>query len=309
MTEAQIPPRKNKTGFVLVLLAILLLANGFQFWLSRQDKEEIHEKEILIKEKTEDLSKASSALDSMRMELELKIAEVNKLGGDTASIGLLKRQIERDLKNARRQNFKSKEMIEDLKNRIEDYELQLAAKDEEIEKLKTENQTLYADNTKLKTKIVQTEDSISRLTETKSKLTEQVAIASKLRAEEIKISIIDTKGREKEDDDYRAKKIAKLKISFKIADNKVARIENKEVFLRIMDPEGGYLFDVGSGGGTFTLEGRESPYTSKLSFLFDNKQPLLNFVWEKGSPYKTGTYTIELFSEGIKLGQSNFIVK
>jgi hypothetical protein len=76
-----------------------------------------------------------------------------------------------------------------------------------------------------------------------------------------------------------------------------------------MDPEGGYLFDAGSGGGTFTLEGRDSPYTSKLSFLFDNKQPLLSFIWEKGSPYKTGTYTIELFSEGIKLGQSNFIVK
>jgi len=309
MTEAQIPPRKNKTALVLVLLAILLVANGFQYWLSRQDKVEILEKEILIKEKTEDLSKASTALDSMRMELELKIAEINKLGGDTASIGLLKRQIERDLKNTRRQNFKSKEMIEDLKNRIEDYELQLAAKDEEIGKLKAENQTLYADNTKLKTKIVQTEDSISRLSETKAKLSEQVEIASKLRAEEIKISIIDIKGREKEDDDYRAKKISKLKVNFKIADNKVARIENKEVFLRIMDPEGGYLYDAGSGGGTFTLEGRDSPYTSKLSFLFDNRQPQLSFVWEKGSPYKTGTYTIELFSEGIKLGQANFVVK
>ena len=309
MTEAQIPPRKNKTALVLVLLAILLVANGFQYWLSRQDKVEILEKEILIKEKTEDLSKASTALDSMRMELELKIAEINKLGGDTASIGLLKRQIERDLKNTRRRNFKSKEMIEDLKNRIEDYELQLAAKDEEIGKLKAENQTLYADNTKLKTKIVQTEDSISRLSETKAKLSEQVEIASKLRAEEIKISIIDIKGREKEDDDYRAKKISKLKVNFKIADNKVARIENKEVFLRIMDPEGGYLYDAGSGGGTFTLEGRDSPYTSKLSFLFDNRQPQLSFVWEKGSPYKTGTYTIELFSEGIKLGQANFVVK
>jgi len=309
MSETQIPPRKNKTLIVLVLVLCLLVANGFQFWLSRQDKEEIKEQEVVIKEKIEDLNQASSALDSMRKELEVKIAEINKLGGDTASIGLLKRQIERDLKNARRQNFKSKEMIEDLKNRIEDYELQLAAKDEEIEKLKTENRTLYADNTKLKTKIVQTEDSILRLSETKAKLSEQVAIAAKLRAEEIKISIIDSKGREKEDDDYRARKISKLKVSFRIADNKVARIENKEVFMRITDPEGGYLNDIGTGGGTFTQDGIESPYTSKLSFLFDNKLPLLSFVWEKGSPYKTGTYTVELFSEGSKLGQTNFVVK
>jgi hypothetical protein len=309
MNESQIPPRKNRTLFVIILVAILLVANGFQYWLSLQEKEIILEKDIVIKEKIEDLSKASGALDSMRKELNFKIEEIKRLGGDTASIGLLKRQIERDLKNARRQNFKSREMIEDLKGRIEDYELQLAAKDQEIEKLKQENQSLFADNRQLKNKIVQTQDSISKLSETKARLSEQVELASRLRAEEIRISIIDSKGREKEDEDYRAKKISKLKVAFRIADNKVARIENKEVFMRITDPEGGYLYDIGSGGGIFVLEGRESPYTSKLSFLFDNKQPLLSFIWEKGSPYKTGTYTVEIFSEGAKLGQANFIVR
>ena len=307
--EEQIPPRKDRTLLVVVLIGILLTANGLQYWLSHQDKEIIQQKDVQLVEKGVYLEKASHALDSMRQELDLKIAEIQKLGGDTASIGLLKRQIERDLRNSKRQNFKSKEMIEDLKGRIEDYELQLAAKDEEIGKLKNENATLYADNTKLKTKIVQTEDSIGRLSESKAKLTEQVVLASKLRAEEIRISVIDTKGREKEEEDYRAKRISKLKVNFRIADNKVARIENKEVYLRITDPEGGYLYDIGTGGGTFTLDGRESPYTSKLSFLFDNKQPLLSFLWEKGTPYKTGTYTIELFSEGNKLGQANFIVK
>jgi hypothetical protein len=309
MTESQIPPRKNRTFFVIVLIIILLSANGFQYYLSQQDKEEIIEKDIVIKEKVADLSKASGALDSMRNELNIKIEEIKRLGGDTASIGLLKRQIERDLKNARRQNFKSKEMIEDLQGRIEDYELQLADKDEEIQKLKEENKSLFAETKQLKNKIVAKEDSISKLSESKAMLSEQVQIASRLRAEEIRISIIDSKGREKQDDDYRAKKISKLKVQFRIADNKVARIENKEVFMRITDPEGGYLYDIGSGGGTFIIEGRDSPYTSKLSFLFDNKQPNLSFLWDKGSPYKTGTYTIELFSEGNKLGQANFVVR
>lgn len=309
MNESQLPPRKNKSFLFVVLILLLVTANGIQFWLSRQDKEVIAEKEIVIKEKTEDLSKASTALDSMRRELNVKIAEIQRLGGDTASIGLLKRQIERDLKNARRQNFKSREMIEDLKGRIEDYELQLAAKDAEIIRLKKENQELYADNKQLKTKIVASEDSISKLSQTKAQLSAQIVQASKLRAEDIRISIIDTKGREKEEDDYRAKKIAKLKVSFKVADNKVANIENKEVFMRITDPEGAYLFDAASGGGIFQLDGRESPFTSKLSFLFDNKQPQLSFLWEKGSPWKTGTYTIELFSEGNKMGTANFVVR
>lgn len=309
MSDTQIPPRKSKTLYIIVLIAILVLANAVQLWISRQDKQEIEEKEEVIKTKSEDLSKLSISLDSVRKELEIKVAEIKRLGGDTASIGLLKRQVERDLKNARRQNFKSRELIADLKARLEDYELQLEAKDKEIDRLKAENQALFADNKKLKTQIVKTEDSISRLSETKAKLSEQVAMASKLRAEEIKVLIIDNKGREKEDDDYRAKKISKLKVVFKIADNKVAKIENKEVFLRITDPEGAYLYDIGSGGGIFQIEGRESPYTSKLSFLFDNKQPNLYFVWDKGSAYKTGTYTIELFSEGVKIGQTNFVVR
>ena len=309
MNEHEIPPRKDRTVLIVVLIAILLAANGFQFWISHQDKEEIQQQETEIKEKDVYLAKATLALDSMRWELDEKIAQITKLGGDTASIGLLKRQIERDLQKSRKQNFQSKAMIEDLKGRIEDYELQLAAKDEEIVKLKKENETLYADNKNLKSKIVQREDSISRLSETKAKLTEQVTLASRLRAEDIQILVIDSKGREKQEDEYKARKISKLKVNFRIADNKVAQIENKEVFMRITDPEGAYLYDPGSGGGSFMQDGRESPFTSKLSFLFDNKQPQLSFIWEKGSPYKTGTYTVELFSEGAKLGQSNFVVR
>jgi len=309
MNETKLPQRKNRTMIVLGLVLILLIANGFQFWLSRQDHELIQNKDLALIEKAGELNRASLALDSMRKELNVKIEEINRLGGDTASIGMLKRQIERDLKNSRRQNFKSKEMIEDLKGRIEDYELQLVAKDLEIDNLKKENQSLFDDNKKLRNKIVQSDDSISKLSQTKARLSEQVEIASKLRAEEIRISVIDSKGREKEEEDYRAKKISKLKVTFKIADNKVAKIENKEVYMRITDPEGGYLYDIGSGGGTFLMEGRESPYTSKLNFLFDNKQPVLNFTWEKGTPYKTGTYTVELFSDANKIGQTNFVVR
>lgn len=309
MTEQEIPPRKDRTTLVIFLILLLIFANGVQFWISRQDKEEILQKEEVIKEKSNELVLASLALDSMRKELDEKMVQIQKLGGDTASIGILKRQIERDLKNSRRQNFKSKIMIEDLKGRIEDYQLQLVAKDEEIIKLKKENENLFADNKKLKSKIVQSEDSISRLSVTKAKLAQQVILASQLRAEDIQIIAIDAKGRETFETEYRLRKLSKLKVKFKIADNKVAQIENKEVFMRITDPEGGYLYEIGTGGGIFTIDGRDSPFTSKLSFLFDNKQPELSFIWEKGSPYKTGTYFVELFSEGNKIGQANFSVK
>mgnify|MGYP006866638766 FL=1 len=69
------------------------------------------------------------------------------------------------------------------------------------------------------------------------------------------------------------------------------------------------MADPSTGGGSFQIEGRESPYTSRLSFLFDNVDAPPPFVWEKGSAFSTGTYTVELFTDGYRLGQANFKVK
>jgi len=309
MTENQLPSRKSNSLFFIVIILFLAGIIVYQFYLREKDKEILDIQEITINEKSEDLSKVSTTLDSMRTELEEKIQEIKKLGGDTASIANLKREIERDLKNSKAKNKRSLALISNLRDKIEIYELQLSAKDQEIEKLKNDTKNLSNENKGLKNQVVEKEDAISKLAEEKTKLSQQVAIASKLRAETVRISIIDSKGKEREEEDYKARKIGKLKISFTIADNPVAQIGSKEVFLRITGPEGETLGDLSNGGGTFSYEGRESPYSSRLSFLFDNKQAPPSFIWEKGSNFTTGTYTVELFSEGYRLGQANFKVR
>ncbi len=309
MTENQLPSRKSNSIFFIVIILFLAGIIVYQFYLREKDKEILDIQEITINEKSEDLSKVSTTLDSMRTELDEKIREIKKLGGDTASIANLKREIERDLKNSKAKNKRSLALISNLRDKIEIYELQLSAKDQEIEKLKNDTKNLSNENKGLKNQVVEKEDAISKLAEEKTKLSQQVAIAGKLRAETVRISIIDSKGKEREEEDYKARKIGKLKISFTIADNPVAQIGSKEVFLRITGPEGETLGDPANGGGTFSYEGRESPYTSRLSFLFDNKQAPPSFIWEKGSPFTTGTHTIELFSEGYRLGQANFKVR
>jgi DNA repair exonuclease SbcCD ATPase subunit len=302
-------PSSNRNGLLIGLIVVLLLINALQFYLSLETKKELESKQITIEQKVDELKKAGLELDSMKRELQFKIREVEKLGGDTASLAKLLRSVENDLKNYKSINVKNRKQIAELRSRIEAYELQLVARDQEIEKLKQERDQLFADNKKLKSRIIQKEDSISKLAQTSQKLAEQVNIASFLRAEDIRVSIIDAKGREREDDEYRAKRINKLKVTFKIADNKVARVETKEVYMRITDPEGQILYDIATGGGTFELGNKESPYTSKLSFLFDNKQPVLSFIWEKGSLFKSGTHDVELFCEGQKIGSTRFTVK
>jgi cell division protein ZapB len=310
MSEHQLPPRKGNTIFFIGIILLLAGIIIYQQILRSEDKEIITQSEMVISEKSAELDKVSGRLADIQKELDEKLKEIVKLKGDTSSLAGLRRQIERDLRWSRAKNQKSLALIGDLQDRIEEYERNLLAKDKEIEDLREKFNSASKDNRALKNSLVEKEEQIQSLAVKNDNMSQKLNIAKKLKAESIKIIVIDKKGKEKEEeDDYKAKWISKLKINYSIAENQLADIGNREVFMRILGPSGEFLGDPGSGGGTFSLEGNETPYTSKMSFLFDNKQNPPPFTWEKGSPFSTGTYTIELFCEGYKLGQANFKVR
>lgn len=309
MSENQLPPRKTNSYFYAAIIFLLFCIVGYQFFLLRKDREILDQNEEIIAGKSEDLSKVSFKLDSIKTELDDKLQELIRLKGDTASIAKLKREIERDLIRSRSKNKASVELISILQDKIEIYEDKLVKKDQEIEDLKYKFNLASRENKELKSTVVEKEEKIQKQVEEINTYRQKVEIAKKLKAESIRITMIDSKGREKEEEDFKAKKIAKLKIAFRIADNPIADRSSREVFLRITGPEGEILGEPSSGGGIFQFEGRDSPYTSKLNFLFDNVEAPPPFVWERGSPFTTGIYTVELFMEGYRLGQANFKIR
>lgn len=309
MTENQLPPRKTNSIFYALIILLLLGIVGYQFFLILKDREIIDQNEQLIAEKSDDLDRVSVKLDSMRNELGQKLQELIRLKGDTTSIAKLKREIERDLLRSKQKNKASLELISILEDKVAIYEDKLIKKDQEIEDLRYKFNLASKENSELKNTMVEKEEKIQKQVEEINTYRQKVEIAKKLKAESIRVSMIDSKGREKEDEDFKAKKISRLKVSFRIADNPIADKSSRDVYLRITGPEGAILADPATGGGSFQFEGRESPYTSRLSFLFDNVESPPPFLWEKGSQFSTGTYTVELFTEGYKLGQANFKVK
>jgi hypothetical protein len=309
MSENQLPPRKTNSFFYAGIIFLLICIVGYQFFLLRKDREIIDQNEEIIAGKSVDLDKVSLKLDSIRTELDAKLQELIRLKGDTASVSKLKREIERDLMRSRSKNKASMELISILQDKIEIYEDKLVKKDLEIEDLKFKFNLAAKENKELKSSVVEKEEKIQKQSEEINNYRQKVEIAKKLKAESIRVTMIDTKGREKEEEDFKAKKISKLKIAFKIADNPIADRSSREVFLRITGPEGEILGEPSTGGGIFQFEGRDSPYTSKMIFLFDNVENPPPFLWEKGSAFPTGIYTVELFMEGYRLGQANFKVR
>ena len=78
-------------------------------------------------------------LKEIQTELETKIQEVDKLGGDVKDLQKAKAEVDAQLK---RSVSRSTKAIKELKDRVEGYEELLKLKDDEIERLKTTNQSL-----------------------------------------------------------------------------------------------------------------------------------------------------------------------
>jgi hypothetical protein len=300
-TTAQ-PRKNNKAAIIIALMAIIIIIQGIKIYLDTKEKQQVRT-ELTTTE--EELATTMQRMNEIRTELDQKIAEVAKLGGDVADLERAKAEIENELRRNKRATGKE---IKALKDRVEGYELLLKTKDEEIEKLKSVNTQLLTENKSLKSQKNQLGDSINRLSQTKEDLSAKVAIASQLKVENIRIVAVNDRGKERESP-FKNRQVGKLKIEFNIAENNVAPIEGKKIMIRIIDENNQVLFDVARGSGTFLVEGKEEFYTASQDILFDNTKQKLTYLYEKGSEYASGKYRLEVYTDNYFMGSGEFVVK
>jgi hypothetical protein len=305
--------KKEKKGSglmtVLILLIILLLASlggaGYLYNTSKDQADKIVIKDQSIKSKNDTISFQIAEIKRYQDELQAKSDSLMTLGQSNAALETKIQQIQRRLVVAQRNTADLKA----LKDEIEKYKTMLAAKDHEIDSLKNMESSYKNQITTLEKDRQILGDTVSNLRTTKQELTDQLALASVLRAENIKITAINKKGKEQLKEGVKAKQVDKLKIVFTLADNKIAKKDNKQVMLRVIDPSGAVLFDNTTGGGTFTSAGKEIPYTAMQEINFSNSKQKLTYTYVKGSAYVPGNYKIELYCEGHMIGEANFLIK
>lgn len=288
-----IEPKKasNKTAIIIALLSIIVIIQSIKIYLDYQQKVEVNAQ---LATTEEDLATTMQRLNEIQAELTQKIQEIEKLGGDITELEKAKAEVDAELKRTRSRTSRN---IKELKDRVEGYEELLKLKDEELDKLKSLNKELYSENRNLKTTQNQLNDSINQLSKNTDVLASKVAIASQLKAENIAVVSVNSRGKERTSP-FRSKQLEKLKVEFNIAENKVAPIEGKKIVIRVTDENGQVIFDVAKGSGTFMLDNKEEFYTVGQEILFDNTRQKMSFIYEKGSEYAAGTYTVDIYKIG-----------
>lgn len=300
---AQGPKKKsNRTSVIIALLSIIIIIQGVKIFYDSRAKQDMQAEQGSTEE---ELASTIQRLNEIQSELDVRIDEINKLGGDVEDLKKAKQEITDELSRTKRASGK---VISELKDKVDGYEELLRMKDQEIEHLKSVNKQLFSENNNLKTQKNQLGDSLNRLSQATTELQSKVAVASRLKAENITIVGLTDKGKER-DSPFRARQIAKVKVDFNIAENNVAPIEGKKIIIRIVDENGQVIFDVDRGSGTFIYNGREEFYTAAQEILFDNSRQHLTFTYDKGSDYPPGNYTMEVYCDDYQMGSGQFTVK
>jgi hypothetical protein len=311
-TQAVEPKKSGSNkGLLIAFIIILAVINLVQLFLNYTKSTTIKTQTTTIADNKVRIDSLNSELNVLLKDLEAKKAEIASLGGDTTRLGEQIRQLIQDKKQLQASSYNFQKKYNDIKDKIDAANRIREDASKEVERLKVMLAQQDTIITNQKVLIVQREDSIIKITHEKNKLAYKVAIASVLRAENFSVEALSTKGKADGDGEFRAKRIDKIRVTFTLAENLVAEKGGRDVFLRLIEPDGAALFDLANGGGSFTTPDtqKEIFYTMKQTILFENKGQKVVYEYKKGSPYKPGNHKIEIYCEGFKIGEATFLVK
>lgn len=312
--------QKSKQSIAWAMVVVLGLATAMFGYLFTTQKNELTQQETMVVEKARELAVTKTKLDSISTVLDAKIAEIEKLGGDVTELTKVKEKLEAD-----KLAFSRSKKVETNKylGKIKEYEKFLVEKDEVIAQLKLENEHLVASNDSLSThvgtltsereKLVQRQaeltDSVVTFTAANKELSDKVTKAASLKAQNLKILTVNSRGKVKDKEEYKASRVDKLKLTFTLPENELTAQESKDIYVRVLDPEGAVVADDATGSGEFEIDGAPSKFTTRESIAYQNNNQKVELLYDNSSQFRPGKYNVELYAEGYKIGGGNFTIK
>lgn len=309
----------NKQGNVNILIGALVGVLALLAYLFIGSRNETLEVQKLLTTKVEQLASTQVRLDSLSKILNEKIAEVRQLGGSVVKLEKIRRQLEMDRQKLKYDlNFS----VQQYNLKIGEYKDFLTRNDVEIRQLRRENGTLLSraraleaeknniltENQDLKQEKEALAQAVVAYSRQNADLTSKVTLASALKAVNISVLAVTANGKERSGGSYKSSRIDRLRISFVLPANPLALKNYKDIFVRLLDPNGAVVSDNGIGGITW-FDGREIGYSTRQTILFENNDQSVDILFRRDASYKPGNYTVELYAEGFKIGTGGFEVK
>lgn len=299
--------KKNNNKSVLVLLLLSLLGNGFLGYKFFSEKQA---KEIVTIEKENTAAELDSMIDirvAIESELTNTKADLDKFKGYSAELDSLladaRKQIDAKEKKIASLSKDSRK-LKDLQKELEDLKSMRDSLLEQVDKLVLENNLLKKENQEFQA-------TIGNLNVVKSDLEKKVESGSVLSIANIKTLPYKEKSSSKRSVTAIAKKADLLEVCFDVAQNRIAQPGPKEVYVRIISPEGSTLAVQSQGSGTFKSKesGEDNLYTTKRTINYDGSVKNHCIGWKASTPFSAGNYKVEVYIDGYLSGVGGVVMK
>lgn len=275
------------------------------------DKKQANETMAQMQTKFETVDSSKTAVEN---EYEKALARLDSLTGSNTQlqgqlserqkdIEKLKANIRSELGKKNADLSKAKQMIGELNGKINDLLAQIEQLKAENGQLTVANQTLTTERDTLSSQKKQVEEVLATTQTEKAHIED---VGSTLHASNINITGINVKGSGKEKTTATAKRVDVFRISFDLDENRITPSGNKELFVCVYGPDGKPITLPSNGSGTFTTrDAGEKVFTNKVAVDYEQgKRVPVSFDWkpEEGK-YQTGTYKVEIYQNGFKIGE------
>jgi hypothetical protein len=303
-------------GLLFALIGLLVAGNIGQFiWSYQKDGKQdtqITEQKTKIDSLSKEKEEAIAKISQLEFDLQAAIAKSDSLGLNVEDLKTQLSQLQREKRNLLSSKNTSASELALLRDKIANYELMLRQQEDDIRKLKAQNDSLDKYSGELKTTIVAKDDSIFKLDQNNKYLQGELEKGKELNASGFSVTAIKNPDKNKTiylpTQTYRDKDIIQAKVDFEIGANQIADIEEKEVYIQIVSPNKEVLYDNAKGGGSFTADGKTQNYSMKQNIMYNRSTKKMSLVWDKTSELAVGNYQIKVWCEGKQIGTGSFII-
>lgn len=303
--EPLIIQKENRTNRVLLLLTIFLaIACGYLLWQNFQQKDQmiadeetiegLSVEQIKLKDELEEMLTEYEGLETenedMRLEMELQKTKIEEL--------LQK------VKNGNWEVHKLKKEAATLREIMKGYIVT-------IDSLNTLNQTLIVENKNVKKKLDTEKSRNEELLMTNTGLTDKVSIAQRLKAFNVSSYGVRVKSDDTGKPTDKAKRADKIRTCFTVAENKLTDPGNKDLFIRILTPDGRVFAENTDDSHRFEFNGVRGLYSIKKTIKYGNKEMKVCMDWEKKGEedFPIGEYIVEIYNGGADIGRTKLSLR
>lgn len=292
---------KKGNPLLIILLILSLILNGYLYYCLTQKSNDHAVLTQEIEALTSRVETMEALEESLNRQMDETLESLNDFQGLSSELDSLLEDAKKEIavKQSRvwklqKDAKKDKTLNEQLKKELAEL---LSLKENYLEQIDSLIQT----NNLLQTQVFEYRDSVQRLEM-------KIQKGSVLSSDNITTIAYKQKKSGKFSTTVIASKTKRIEICFDIAENKITKSGDKEVFLRVIGPDGVTL-GVNSGSFKVKDDNTENRYTSKALINYENQKKNYCVDYIQDHPFQNGNYQVEVYTDGFFSGVGAFILK